>query len=68
MNAQGEIKMVGEESIHVNPEAQISASLFIVLPRTDITETKHKVFLEVLNNGEVINKVEATFAGPIVRK
>lgn len=67
LNEKGEIRMVGEESIHVEPEAQTSASLFIVLPRTELTETKHKVYLEVLNNGEVINKVEATFAGPIVR-
>ena len=48
------------------PSAEIAkGSFFILLPETAIHQTSTKLEVEVLANGEVVDRVQTTFLGPV---
>lgn len=63
----GNIEVVGNKVITVNPEQQINATFFIVKPSKNIQERKEKVKVGLYQNGEKINTLSSTFLGPLNR-
>lgn len=47
------------------PESTSKATFFLLVPQTDINKTKTSVNIEVVQNGEVIDRIETNFLGPV---
>ncbi|HLS70511.1 MAG TPA: cytochrome c oxidase accessory protein CcoG [Chitinophagaceae bacterium] len=67
IDKEGEIIMIDKQIINLKPESQNTASLFIVLPKSELTAANTKIKVEAIADEKVINTFKATFAGPIVR-
>ncbi|MES2796133.1 MAG: cytochrome c oxidase accessory protein CcoG [Bacteroidota bacterium] len=61
----GTIKMVGK-AITVSSAELAESSFFIYIPKQNLKESSVKVELEVISNGEVIDRVKTKFLGPII--
>lgn len=63
----GNIELVGKSQIVIQPEQQISATFFIVLPRTSIEERKQEVKVGLYEKERKVNTMSSTFLGPMHR-
>jgi cytochrome c oxidase accessory protein FixG len=61
----GEIKMIGKDSLLVGKENIATGEFFIILNKSEITERKMKIKIGVYSNGKKIETVKTNFLGPI---
>lgn len=61
------IEMVGNPQIMIKPEEQVSATFFLIMPRTSIKDRKQKIEVSLYDESEEINQLQSTFLGPISR-
>lgn len=64
VDRKGEIRLVGQAP-SLDKGAQASGSFFIVLEKAEVTGHKNPVLVEVLVEGEVMDKVKTNFLGPL---
>ncbi len=62
---KGEIEMVGHEAIVVKGNERYEGTIFIKIPKDELTRTKNKVVIGVFENGKLIKKVKTNFIGPL---
>lgn len=63
----GNIELVGKSQIVIQPEQQIAATFFIVLPRTSIEDRKQEVKVGLYEKERKVNTMSSTFLGPMHR-
>lgn len=63
----GSIELVGKSQIVIQPEQQIAATFFIVLPRTSIEDRKQEVKVGLYDKERKVNSMSSTFLGPMHR-
>ncbi len=64
-NLEGEIKMIGQDTIRVAKGSMGQGEFFIILHNRDITETKTSVEIGIYENGRRIETVRSGFLGPM---
>lgn len=64
LDVQGEIQMIGKVA-PLTKGGQSSGSFFIVLEKSEVKGHKNPVYVEVMVDGKVIDKVKTNFLGPI---
>jgi len=62
---KGEIEMVGHEAIMVKGNERYEGTIFVKIPKDQLTRTKNKVVIGVFENGKLIKKVKTNFIGPL---
>ena len=67
-NFNGRIELVGKPQIEMKPEEQISATFFLIMPRSDIEDRKQKIKVGLYSGDKKINTKGSTFLGPISRR
>ncbi len=65
MDAIGVIEMVGHDTVLILPEAQASATFFLVLPKKEIQNRKTNLDVGIYNNNDFIKSSNTTFLAPI---
>jgi hypothetical protein len=66
-NFTGRIEMVGKSEIHIQPEQQVAATFFIIMPRKSIEERKQKIKINLFAKDQKVNTMNSTFLGPVIR-
>lgn len=64
----GEVIVLGAPTIHLKPESQTTANMFIILPTTAMESNKKDISIQLLEEDKVVNTLKATFTGPRSRK
>jgi cytochrome c oxidase accessory protein FixG len=64
LHRQGEIQMIGQAP-DIKAGDKTSGSFFIILDKGDLKGHKNQVVVEVLIDGQVIDKVKTNFLGPL---
>ena len=64
LNEQGELKMVGNNDLSVEPQGTAEGALFLVFDRADIQQMSTNVEVGVYSDGELLETVETSFLGP----
>lgn len=64
VDRQGEIQMIGQPPALPSGD-KTAGSFFIILEKSDIQSHKNRVVVEVIVDGEVVQKVKTNFLGPI---
>ncbi len=62
---KGEIEMVGHEAITIKGNERYSGTIFVKIPKEELTKTKNKIVIGVYENGKLITKVKTVFIGPL---
>ena len=62
--AQGQLKLVGKAPV-VSGDNMVEGAFFIELETASLNDRKNRIQIEVLSNGEVVDKVKTNFLGPI---
>jgi len=62
---KGEIKIVGAEGLTLSGQARKESTFFIILDRKDIKTNSTRLNIEVYADGEVLDKIETRFMGPV---
>lgn len=65
---EGEIQIIGNGEINMKEQSSEEGSLFIIVKKETLTETKNTIKVGIYSNGEKIETVSTRFTGPIVRK
>lgn len=65
---EGEIVHIGGKDLDMTKQSSIEGTLFIIVNKDDITETKTKIKLGIYNGDRKLESVKTHFTGPIVRK
>jgi cytochrome c oxidase accessory protein FixG len=60
-----QIRLVGTKNLEVKEEGETEGVLFIVMKRKDIHDLKTRLIVGVYSEGKLIEKVRATFIGPV---
>jgi cytochrome c oxidase accessory protein FixG len=63
----GEIKMVGKDTLNVEKENISSGEFFVIIDRKDLIIRKTELEIGVYSNGKKIENVKTNFLGPISR-
>jgi hypothetical protein len=61
----GFVKRVGEEEVVIPGSQSIEGVFFIELPKSDLTERKTEVIIQLYWNGELFDELETNFLGPL---
>ncbi|MEQ8323726.1 MAG: cytochrome c oxidase accessory protein CcoG [Vicingaceae bacterium] len=64
LNIKGEIQLVGNEGLILEPQGVTEGVLFILLDRDELKSMKTEVEVGVFSKGELIESVETNFMGP----
>lgn len=68
LNPEGEIKITGRNPIEVKPGSFAEGALLIYLDRDQVTSRKTEVKLGLYIGDDLMDEIETSFNGPIVRK
>lgn len=60
----GLISRVGGEALVVPATSNLESVYFIDLPREQVTETKNRITILLLRDGELLDEIETSFLGP----
>jgi hypothetical protein len=63
-NFEGTIKLVGEESLKVPKEANLSGSMFITIDEKAVKHRKTKLAIGIYEAGKKIQVINTSFLGP----
>ena len=61
----GTIKKVGESALDIPANGDIDGIFFIELPKGSLKNAKTKLVIDVIENGQIIDKAKTTFFSPI---
>lgn len=61
----GIVKRVGEEEVLIPGTQSIEGVFFIELPKSDLTERKTEIIIQLYWNGELFDEIETNFLGPL---
>jgi cytochrome c oxidase accessory protein FixG len=61
----GFVKRVGEEEVVIPGSQSIEGVFFVELPKSDLTERKTEVIIQLYWNGELFDELETNFLGPL---
>ena len=64
LNREGELQMIGNEGLLIQPQGMTENVLFIVLDKSSLASMKTELELGIFSNGELIETVETNFMGP----
>ena len=62
---EGEIELVGHNNIIVKARDRYEGTLFVRIKKTNLSTTKNKIIFGIYEDGELINKVNTNFIGPM---
>ncbi len=68
LEPKGELMMVGSNTLNLKEGDFAEGTLIVYLKRADLSKQTTKLKLGILQNNEVIETVQTSFSGPIVRK
>lgn len=63
----GRVELVGKSEIVLQPEQQVAATFFIIIPRKSIEDRKQTVKVGLYEKDDKINSMSSTFLGPMHR-
>lgn len=66
-SSEGDIKMIGGDSISLHRGDVKQAQFFLILDRSEIEKRKTKVRIGVYNHGKKIQSIETNFMGPVTQ-
>jgi hypothetical protein len=64
LNFDGEIIMIGNQDLNLEPQGVVESVLFLLLDANDLHSMKTEVEIGVFSNNELIETVETNFMGP----
>lgn len=65
----GTLMMTGGDSLHLAAEGIVHSAMIVAIDRDQLLDEKTQLSFHLINaNGEVVDRLESNFLGPIVRK
>ncbi len=67
MDEQGELRMVGQETLEVAQQGTAQSAVFVILNRDDVQQMKTDIKVGVYAGDELLETVETSFLGPNIQ-
>jgi cytochrome c oxidase accessory protein FixG len=65
VNSSGSIQLIGTTDFILEEQSKKEGILIVKLPRNELNGLKTKIVIDILNNGKKVDRVKASFVGPV---